>query len=143
MTCGFVVSSSPVFDFPKSVRPNRIENLQPSRGGLTSCGIRNLAEWCPERIFLKLGGHQICEQFMRSSHKTSSSNLRKASHLGETLGLGPSPKCHLNRPYRGLNVSMLASQGYGSPYWLTFNQANPSLPNAHIRNGTSHDPFAA
>jgi len=27
------------------------------------------------------------------------------------------------REYRGLNVLMLASQGYASPYWLTFNQA--------------------
>ena len=27
------------------------------------------------------------------------------------------------KPYRGLNVFLLATQGYGSPYWLTFNQA--------------------
>ena len=27
------------------------------------------------------------------------------------------------REYSGFNVIMLASQGYGSPYWLTFNQA--------------------
>ena len=27
-------------------------------------------------------------------------------------------------PYRGLNVISLASQGYASEYWLTFNQAN-------------------
>jgi antirestriction protein ArdC len=27
------------------------------------------------------------------------------------------------KPYRGLNVFSLATQGYGSPYWLTFNQA--------------------
>jgi antirestriction protein ArdC len=27
------------------------------------------------------------------------------------------------KPYRGLNVLMLASQGYNSKYWLTFNQA--------------------
>jgi antirestriction protein ArdC len=27
------------------------------------------------------------------------------------------------RPYRGLNVFLLASNGYGSPYWLTYKQA--------------------
>jgi antirestriction protein ArdC len=27
------------------------------------------------------------------------------------------------RPYSGINVLMLASQAYGSPYWLTFKQA--------------------
>ena len=28
------------------------------------------------------------------------------------------------KPYRGLNVISLASQGYASEYWLTFNQCN-------------------
>jgi antirestriction protein ArdC len=37
------------------------------------------------------------------------------------------------RPYRGLNVFMLAGQGYGSPYWLTFNQAKQLR--AHVRQG--------
>jgi antirestriction protein ArdC len=34
--------------------------------------------------------------------------------------------CNLlsQKPYRGLNVFLLASQGYASCYWLTFNQAN-------------------
>lgn len=34
--------------------------------------------------------------------------------------------CNLlsQKPYRGLNVFLLASQGYSSRYWLTFNQAN-------------------
>jgi antirestriction protein ArdC len=34
--------------------------------------------------------------------------------------------CNLlsQKPYRGLNVFLLASQGYASRYWLTFNQAN-------------------
>jgi antirestriction protein ArdC len=27
------------------------------------------------------------------------------------------------KPYRGINVFLLALQGYGSRYWLTFNQA--------------------
>jgi antirestriction protein ArdC len=27
------------------------------------------------------------------------------------------------RPYSGINVLMLASQAYASPYWLTFKQA--------------------
>ena len=30
------------------------------------------------------------------------------------------------KPYRGLNMFLLATQGYGSPYWLTFNQAGDS-----------------
>ena len=34
--------------------------------------------------------------------------------------------CNLlsQKPYRGLNVFLLASQGYASRHWLTFNQAN-------------------
>jgi antirestriction protein ArdC len=37
------------------------------------------------------------------------------------------------KPYRGLNVFLLASQGYGSCYWLTFNQAKQL--GAHVRQG--------
>jgi antirestriction protein ArdC len=37
------------------------------------------------------------------------------------------------KPYRGLNVFLLATQGYGSPYWLTFNQAKQL--SAHVRQG--------
>jgi antirestriction protein ArdC len=37
------------------------------------------------------------------------------------------------KSYRGLNVFMLATQGYGSPYWLTFNQAKQL--GAHVRQG--------
>src|SRR5580704_7918441 len=37
------------------------------------------------------------------------------------------------RPYRGLNVFLLATQGYGSPYWLTFNQAKQL--GAHVCKG--------
>jgi antirestriction protein ArdC len=37
------------------------------------------------------------------------------------------------KPYRGLNVFLLGSQGYGSRYWLTFNQA--MRLGGHIRKG--------
>jgi antirestriction protein ArdC len=37
------------------------------------------------------------------------------------------------KPYRGLNVFLLGSQGYGSRYWLTFNQA--AKLGGHIRKG--------
>ena len=37
------------------------------------------------------------------------------------------------KPYRGLNVFLLATQGYGSPYWVTFNQAKQL--GAHVRKG--------
>ena len=37
------------------------------------------------------------------------------------------------KTYRGLNVFLLATQGYGSPYWLTFNQAKQL--GAHVRQG--------
>ncbi len=37
------------------------------------------------------------------------------------------------RPYRGLNVFMLATQGYGSNYWATFNQVKQL--GAHVRQG--------
>jgi antirestriction protein ArdC len=43
--------------------------------------------------------------------------------------------CNLlsQKPYRGLNVFMLASQGYASRYWLTFNQANKL--GGHVKKG--------
>lgn len=37
------------------------------------------------------------------------------------------------KPYRGLNVILLGTQGYGSPYWVTFNQAKAL--GAHVRKG--------
>ena len=37
------------------------------------------------------------------------------------------------KPYRGLNAFLLATQGYGSTYWLTFNQAKQL--GAHVRQG--------
>jgi len=43
--------------------------------------------------------------------------------------------CNLisGKPYRGLNVFLLATQGYESRYWLTFNQA--AKLGGHIRKG--------
>lgn len=45
------------------------------------------------------------------------------------------PPCNLvsGKVYRGINVFLLATQGYGSRYWLTFNQANKL--GGHIRKG--------
>jgi antirestriction protein ArdC len=37
------------------------------------------------------------------------------------------------KPYRGLNVFLLGCQGYGSRYWLTFNQA--AKLGGHVRKG--------
>ena len=37
------------------------------------------------------------------------------------------------KPYRGINVFLLASQGYESRYWLTFNQANKL--GGHVKKG--------
>ena len=37
------------------------------------------------------------------------------------------------KPYRGLNVFLPATQDYGSPYWVTFNQAKQI--GAHVRQG--------
>ena len=37
------------------------------------------------------------------------------------------------KEYRGLNIFLLASQGYGSRYWLTFNQAKKL--GGHVRKG--------
>ena len=45
------------------------------------------------------------------------------------------PPCNLvsGKAYRGINPFLLASQGYGSRYWLTFNQANKL--GGHVRKG--------
>jgi antirestriction protein ArdC len=37
------------------------------------------------------------------------------------------------RAYRGINVFLLASRGYGSPYWLTYKQATER--GGHVRKG--------
>src|SRR5258708_33009009 len=37
------------------------------------------------------------------------------------------------KPYRGLNVFMLATQGYESRYWLTYAQANKL--GGHVKKG--------
>src|SRR6267378_1189079 len=42
------------------------------------------------------------------------------------------------KPYRGLNVLTLASQGYPSRFWLTFNQANKI--GGRIRKGEKSSP---
>jgi antirestriction protein ArdC len=42
------------------------------------------------------------------------------------------------KEYRGLNVLMLASQGYPSRFWLTFNQANKL--GGHIKRGAKGSP---
>jgi len=43
--------------------------------------------------------------------------------------------CNLvtGKPYRGVNPFLLAPQGYGSRYWLTFNQANKL--GGHVKKG--------
>src|ERR1700689_3152144 len=45
------------------------------------------------------------------------------------------PPCNLvsGKEYRGINPFLLASQGHGSRYWLTFNQANRL--GGHVRKG--------
>jgi antirestriction protein ArdC len=40
--------------------------------------------------------------------------------------------------YRGINVWLLLSSGYGSPYWLTFRQAKEQ--GGHVRKGESGSP---
>jgi antirestriction protein ArdC len=45
------------------------------------------------------------------------------------------PPCNLisGKPYRGINPFLLATQGYGSRYWMTYNQANRL--GGHVRKG--------
>lgn len=48
------------------------------------------------------------------------------------------PQNVTGRPYRGINVFMLACQGYDSPYWLTFKQARER--GGHVRRGEHGTP---
>jgi antirestriction protein ArdC len=43
------------------------------------------------------------------------------------------------RPYRGINVFLLIAQGFGSPYWLTFKQAQAR--GGHVRRGELGTPI--
>jgi antirestriction protein ArdC len=44
------------------------------------------------------------------------------------------------KSYRGLNVFLLATQGYGSPYWVTLNHAKQL--GAHVRQGQKSTPVS-
>src|SRR5688572_8566762 len=48
------------------------------------------------------------------------------------------PRNITGRPYRGINVFMLACQGYESPHWLTFKQARER--GGHVRRGEHGTP---
>jgi antirestriction protein ArdC len=51
-----------------------------------------------------------------------------------TPGQGGLPRNLVSKhPYRGINVWILASSGYASPYWLTFRQATEL--GGHVRSG--------
>ena len=43
------------------------------------------------------------------------------------------------RPYRGINVFLLITQGFASPYWLTFKQAQ--MRGGHVRRGERGTPI--
>jgi hypothetical protein len=43
------------------------------------------------------------------------------------------------KPYRGINVLLLATQGYSSPYWLTYKQA--AERGAHVHKGEKSTPI--
>jgi len=43
------------------------------------------------------------------------------------------------KPYRGVNIFLLVAQGFGSPYWLTFRQAQER--GGHVRRGERGTPI--
>ncbi len=44
-----------------------------------------------------------------------------------------------NKPYRGINVFLLASQPYSSPYWMTFKQADECAYRAWLKRNNLKD----
>lgn len=48
---------------------------------------------------------------------------RKTWRTGSGSGFAAPMNLKSGKAYRGVNVFILACQGYGSPYWVTFNQA--------------------
>src|SRR4051812_6724231 len=49
----------------------------------------------------------------------------------------------VKRHYRGINVLLLAMAGYGSPYWMTYNQAETlAYKNYCKENGLKQDALA-
>jgi antirestriction protein ArdC len=57
----------------------------------------------------------------------------------QTQGPNGLPRNLVSRhPYRGINVWILASSGYSSPYWLTFRQATEL--GGHVRSGQKGSP---
>ncbi|HWX54843.1 MAG TPA: ArdC-like ssDNA-binding domain-containing protein [Verrucomicrobiae bacterium] len=51
------------------------------------------------------------------------------------------PPCNFisTKPYRGINVLLLATQGYGSAYWLTYKQATER--GGHVKKGEKSTPI--
>src|SRR5215831_19347422 len=96
-----------------------------------------------ERIFLCI--ERKSSRYCRTGDKTMASVPEIiTSNIIEQLERGVAPwrkpwstsiprNLISKKPYRGLNVFLLATQGYGSPYWLTFNQAKQL--GAHVRQG--------
>lgn len=56
-----------------------------------------------------------------------------------TGSLVPPSNLVTHRPYRGINVFLLIAQGYGSPFWLTFKQAQQR--GGHVRRGEHGTPI--
>jgi antirestriction protein ArdC len=56
-----------------------------------------------------------------------------------TGSLVPPSNLVSRRPYRGINVFLLIAQGYGSPFWLTFKQAQQR--GGHVRRGEHGTPI--
>jgi antirestriction protein ArdC len=56
-----------------------------------------------------------------------------------TGGSGAPSNLVSRKPYRGVNVFLLIAQGFGSPYWLTFRQAQDR--GGHIRRGERGTPI--
>ena len=53
---------------------------------------------------------------------------------------GPFPRnFHTGKPYRGINVLLLWSSDYSSPFWLTFKQAQELK--GHVRKGETGTPI--
>jgi hypothetical protein len=56
------------------------------------------------------------------------------------FGGGPFPRnFHTGKPYRGINVLLLWSSDYSSPFWLTFEQAQELK--GHVRKGETGTPI--
>src|SRR5258708_5756504 len=106
-----------------------------------TCGYGNPIPNCPSVLFPLQSIRKVTErtvQTMPNVYEIVTEQVIRQLEQGVAPWRKPwktEAPCNLvsGKPYRGINVFLLASQGYESRYWVTFNQAKKL--GGHVKQG--------